>query len=289
MLTNRTSRWSIGTALLCVILLAAFYFLLISPRRASASDIREQAAQANSQAALLQTKIAQLKVDFASLPTRKKELAAIARHLPPNADIPALIRDLQGLAAQSGVSLDSVTPGGASVLSTGSGGAAAGAAGTAGAAAGAPAAAPGAGTLITVPMTVAVTGEYYEASLFLKDLQTQLSRSFLITGFSAAPAAALTIATTGTATSTTAASTPTGTSTATATPTPTATSTATTTAAPPNLDRVTLNLTGSVFVLLDGTVTLDDVAADAKAAADAAKKAGRPVPVATTAPTATAS
>ena len=58
MLTNRTSRWSIGATLLCIALLAASWFLLISPRRADASAVREQVVQSDAQADQLRVDIA---------------------------------------------------------------------------------------------------------------------------------------------------------------------------------------------------------------------------------------
>jgi hypothetical protein len=56
--------------------------------------------------------------------------------------------------------------------------------------------------------------------------------------------------------------------------------------APVNLDRVTLTLTGGLFVLMDETTTLDDVAKDAAAAA---KAAGKTPATATPAPAGTVS
>lgn len=263
MLANRTSRWSIGAALLCVVLLAASWFFLISPRRADASAVRAQVVQADSQADLLQVKIAELRSEFTDLPKQKAELKAIKRQLPPNADIPAFVRQLQSLAAAAGVSLDSVKPATPAIVT----------------AAGAPTnAAAGDGTLVQLPVGIVVTGDYFEASLFVKNLQTNISRSYLLTGIGAVPGPEEETAT-ATAAPTTAA----------ATPTPTATATA----EPPtiNLDRVTLALTGSLFVLMDATTTLDDVAKDALASTKPGAKAQSTAPataVPTTVPTAAA-
>jgi Tfp pilus assembly protein PilO len=244
MLANRTSRWSIGTALLCILLLAASWFLLISPRRADAADVRGQATTADGQAALLQTQIALLKTQFADLPKQKAELKAITAELPPGADVPALVRTLQSIAAQTGVSLDSISPGGPTVVT------ATGAAATSVA---------GAGSLVRLPMDLVVTGEYFETSLFIKNLQSKITRSYLVTGIAVAPAQEAAATATPSATAT-----PTAQTTATATPASTPTPTA---AAPVDLTTITLTMQGSVFVLLDGTVTLDDVARQAKAAA----------------------
>ena len=260
MLTSRTSRWSLGTALLCIILLVASWFLLISPRRADASAVRGQVTQADSQAAQLQMQIAQLKAEFAGLPKRRAELTAIKKQLPPKADIPTLVRDLQNLAAQTGVSLDSIAPGAPTVLTA------------TGVAAPTTAAA---GSVVGVPMAITVTGDYFEASLFIKYLQTKLPRSYLISGLAVTPADVTAATTANTAPTATGTATPTVTAT-TAPAVETATSTG-----PVGLSVVQLGIEGSIFVLLDGTSTLEDVKKEAEAAADAAKSEATPTPSST--------
>lgn len=240
MLANRTSRWSIGAALICIVVFVASYFLLISPRRADAQGVRVQVGQSDNQATVLQAHIAQLKAEFADLPKQKAQLKAIKDQLPPTADMPAFVRTLQSLAAQAGVSLDSITPGTPVVVTP---------VGVA-----APTVA-GAGTLVSIPMSMVITGEYFEVSLFLKNLQTKTQRSFLVTGFAAAPA---TVATTTPPVAVTVAPTTTASASPSATSTPTATSTGSAVPAA-TLDHMALTMSGSIFVLLDGTATLDDV------------------------------
>jgi Tfp pilus assembly protein PilO len=229
--------------------------MLVSPRRANAADLHTQAASADSQAGIIQIKLAQLKAEFAGLPKRQAELKSIKKQLPPGADIPAFVRTLQSVADKTGVSLDSITPGTPAVV-------------------GGPGAATTAstGSVVAVPMGVTVSGDYFEASLFLKNLQTKIERSYLVNGINLAPATVATSTAAGTETATatvTATATPSASGTATASATPTATSTGTASVATLEGD-VTMTLTGSVFVLLDGTSTFDDVAKDAKTAAKAA-------------------
>ena len=263
MFVNRTSRWSIGAALICIVLVVACWFLLVSPRRADASTIRGQATQAESQSADLQVQVAQLKTEFADLPKQQLKLDKIRQELPPLASIPTFVRNMQSIALQSGVSLDSITPGTPVVVTSAKAGSAA-----------APGAA-GAGALISVPMTIMTSGQYFETSLFIQDLQTKIARTFLVNGLALTPAAAA--GSTAPSTTGTSSGTPTAGSSTTATPT--------TTAAPViNLDNVDMTLTGSVFVLLDGTVTLDQV----KQAAATSGTTATPTPVATGVSTAAA-
>jgi type IV pilus assembly protein PilO len=256
MLANRTGRWSIATALLCVVVLAASWFLLIAPRRADAATVRSEAAESDIQAGQLRLKITELQEQFADLPRQKAMLEAIKVQLPPKAGMPDLIRDLRSFAADSGVSLDSLSPGTPVVL---------GATGASTAKTGA---------VVNIQIQIAVTGEYFEAVLFVKELQTQLRRSVLITAVNAAPAQQQTgQATPAPNTTATAAAT------AVATPAPSAT--------PIDLRRVTMSITTSVFVLMDETTTLEDVTRQVR---DAAARAGTTVPSTPTsapAPTAT--
>jgi type IV pilus assembly PilO-like protein len=236
MFDSRTGRWSLGTALLCVVLLAATWFLLISPRRAEASDLGEQAAAASNEALMLQQQLARLKEQYAGLAEEKARLKAIQAQLPPDADVAALLRDLQDLATTAGVSLDSIAPGLPAVL---------GADGSTGPSAGATA---GAGSVVRVPLEITVSGQYFEDSLYLKYLQTRMTRSILISGLTTAPSS-----TAGT-TSTSPTATP-----STAQPAATGTTTAS--------QDLTLTISASVFVLLDGSSSLEDVKAEAKKAA----------------------
>ncbi|HST82599.1 MAG TPA: hypothetical protein VLL08_12765 [Kineosporiaceae bacterium] len=243
MFANRTGRWSLATAIVCIALLAASWFLLVSPRRASAAETRLQSVAAQSQADLLQVKINQLRVQYADLPKRRAELDAIRHELPADAAIPTLVRNLQTYAAQAGVTLDTLAPGSPGLVTAEGAPAAAGAA--------ASATAP---QLVGIPMTLTINGDYFEASLFIKYLQTKLDRALLISAVSVAK---------GSETATPA-STSTATATSTATPTVAATTAATIV---PVSDQVTVTITGSIFVLLDGTSTLADVTKAAKAAA----------------------
>jgi type IV pilus assembly protein PilO len=226
MLASPTSRWSAGAVLLTLLVLVGSWFLLIGPRRADAGTLREQTTSAQSQASALQTQIAQLKSEFADLPKRRAELAAIKAQLPPAADVPALVRNLQDYAAAAGVSLDSIAPGTPVIH----GGAAAGTSG---------AAQPG--QVVEIPIQLAVAGDYFEDALFVKSLQTKLTRAYLISGLTSTTQDAGSVNTTTTSTPAAAATTP-----------PTS---------------IALQITGSVFVLLDDTTTLQSVDEQAKAAA----------------------
>ena len=175
MLSTKNSRWIAGTCAACVAVTAASWFLLISPRRSHAAQLRDQTQSVASANDTLRLQIAQLKAQFADLPKQKAELVTVQQQLPPNAAMPTLVRSLNGIADSTGVNLDSVTPGTAVYASAS--GSATGAAGTPGASGSA-----AAGSLIALPVSVAVTGDYFAATLFMKQLQTKMRRAFLVTG-----------------------------------------------------------------------------------------------------------
>jgi Tfp pilus assembly protein PilO len=259
MLASPTSRWSAGAVLLTLLVLVASWFLLIGPRRDQASTLTGQTMSAQSQATSLQTQIAQLKSDFGNLPKHKAELAAIKQQLPAAADMPSLVRNLQDYAAAAGVSLDSLAPGTPVIFGAGAGGASAGS-GTTGLVQ--------AGGVVEIPLSMSVSGDYFEDALFVKALQTKLARAFLITGLATSQDASSGVLPTPLAT---ALATPGATPGATPSATPGVIAAPVATSAP----STALQISGSVFVLADETTSLSSVDAAAKAAAKAASPAAR--------------
>jgi Tfp pilus assembly protein PilO len=247
MLSNRTGRWTAAAALLCVVLLAASWFLLISPRRDRVEGLPAPVPSADSEARQAQQQTAQLKAEFGDLAKKKADLAKIKRQLTPKAAMSQFVNDLAAHAASSGVLMTQLTVGVPALDGITSG--------TGGSTALAPA-----GSVVAIPITVTATGDYFESVLFVKDIQTQLTRVFLAKSVAVSNGSANTSvpAVTSTATPTVTA---TATATATATPTPTATTTASTS---------TLTMNGSVFVLVDSATTLRQIEKDAKSGAAAA-------------------
>jgi type IV pilus assembly protein PilO len=185
MVASRVGRWAALTCLVCVALVAATWFLLIGPRRAQAAELADQQVQAEAQNHDLERKIEELKAQFAELPQAQAELADFRREMPAEVDMPRLVRQLHHLASVSGVSVLAITPGEAEPAS----GAAPGAdpaAQPAAQPAGQDGQAPVPGSsapsdqLIAIPITVSLRGDYFQAALFIKQVQTKLDRAFLV-------------------------------------------------------------------------------------------------------------
>jgi Tfp pilus assembly protein PilO len=179
-----TRKWSLLAAVLVVAILAAGWFLLVSPKRSEASDLRAQTASQEKANQMLEVKIQELQAMQVELPQQRARLATIQKRIPSNPALPSLIRDLTDAGRKAGVSLDTLSPAlpvaavstepaaVAPVTTTEDGGEKAAA----------PEPAAPVATLFQVPLTLNVTGSYFELEQFINKLEG-LKRSFLVTGF----------------------------------------------------------------------------------------------------------
>ena len=186
-----TRKWSALAAVLVVAIFAASWFLLISPKRGDAADLRGKAAAKSEENARLAEQITMLQEQQKDLPTQQAQLAAMRTQIPTNPALPSLIRDLTAAGKKAGVSIDSMAPTlpvaivaapGTTLVAPTTTGAASGSTGsTAGKKAPAHAPVP-ASTLFKVPLSLSVTGSYFELEHFISKLET-VRRSFLVAGF----------------------------------------------------------------------------------------------------------
>jgi hypothetical protein len=177
-----THKWVAGAVVAALLLVTGSWLLLISPQRAQASDLREQAVAQQSTNDMIRLRTQQLKAQFASLPQRRAELAEIQQQLPASPEPSALLRQLATVADDAGVSVDAITPGQPQPLAGAAG--AAGAAAAAGTSAGTSAAAAGVQAIAT---TVVVKGGYAELTLFLQRLQSSMRRAYLVENLTLTP------------------------------------------------------------------------------------------------------
>jgi hypothetical protein len=114
----------------------AGYFLLISPQRGRAADLKHQIEVTQKQIDLYRASAAQAK---ATTPIRVADLFRLTKAMPDEVDMADLLLELSRVARESGIELDSVTPQPPAV---------------------------GAG-FQSMPLTLEVDGNYYELSDFL--------------------------------------------------------------------------------------------------------------------------
>lgn len=182
---DKLRQWIAVTVVLVIAIAAAGWFLLISPKKQEAQDIRTQAAAQVAANQGLRLELATLKAQAKALPQQQAKLAAVAAKIPDNPALPSLIRALTAAAADAGVELLSLSPTKPAAV------AAAPAAGVvAPPAAGAPAAAapagPSAGTLQSIGVSLSVAGGYFQVEQFLDRLES-LSRAMKVGQIALAP------------------------------------------------------------------------------------------------------
>ncbi len=191
-------KWSLMAAVLVLAIVAAGWFLLISPKRGEAAALRTKAASEEAANERLLQQLSVLKAQQAELPAQRAKLAVARTQIPDNPALPTLIRDLTSAGRKVGVSIDAMSPAvptpvvlpqvapvapPATTTESESSGEAAGEAGTTPAPA--TPVAPPAPSLYQVPLSLTVSGSYFELEQFVNKLEA-LKRSFLVTGFTLA-------------------------------------------------------------------------------------------------------
>jgi Tfp pilus assembly protein PilO len=187
---DKLKQYVIFTVLGCLVVLAAGWFLLVSPKRSDAAALRTQADSQTNANAQLSTQLQVLKAQAKDLPKQQAKLAAVAAKIPSNPALPALVRALTSAATSAGVELVSMTPGPPTLVAAATAAATTPAAGTtqtptttSGAVNSA-----SAGQLASIPLSLNVAGGYFQAEQFVAALEN-LPRSLRITSLTVAPGA----------------------------------------------------------------------------------------------------
>jgi type IV pilus assembly protein PilO len=187
-MTAKMKQWiALGTVGMLAVL-AAGWFLLVSPKRGEAAGIRDDVASQQTTNSALQTQLAMLKAQAKTLPEQQASLARVAAKIPDNPALPALIRALSKAADDTGVELVSLAPGTPGPVAATAPAAATPSARTPVAAgAAAPAASPfSPGVLTAIPLSINVVGGYFQVEQFFDRLEN-LARATKVTGFTMAP------------------------------------------------------------------------------------------------------
>ena len=154
-------KWYAGAAAASLGVLAAGYFLLVSPQQSNASDISAQAGTVEQANVAAERQVEALKAQYQDLPALQSQVAVIRTRLPQSPEEPTLLRTISALAKSSGVKLASIgvqTP----VVITGGA-----------------AAAP----VSQLPLSLDVTGSFANTRLFLNGIES-MQRSMMVTGLS---------------------------------------------------------------------------------------------------------
>ncbi|MEP6909983.1 MAG: type 4a pilus biogenesis protein PilO [Actinomycetota bacterium] len=126
----------IGIAVGLLVYALAGYFLLVSPQRGKAADLKKETAATRVQIDQYRALSAQAK---ATPPIRVAELFRLTKAMPDQVDMAGILLELSRVARESGIEFDSISPQGAAPVTGYS----------------------------SVPITLEFDGNYYELSDFL--------------------------------------------------------------------------------------------------------------------------
>src|SRR5664280_2848666 len=170
----KTKQWAALTAVLVLLILAAGWFLLVSPKRSATTALNATAAKQEQDNATVRTQIAALKAQALDLPKKQARLTEISARMPDNPALPSLIRALSDAADKANVDLMSLSPSAPVALT---------------------AAVPATVGLATppvavqqIPLALTVQGKFFQMEQFLSNLES-LPRAFVVTTLGVAPAA----------------------------------------------------------------------------------------------------
>jgi Tfp pilus assembly protein PilO len=184
---DKMKQWIALTVVGALAIAAGGWFLLISPKRADASALRDEATSRQQANTILVNQLAQLKAKAKDLPKEQAKLAAVAAKIPGNSALPALIRALNDAADETGVELVSMAPGQPAAVAPAVATTTTTAAGSKSAAAPSGGAGSAAvGTLQSIPLALNVVGSYFQVAEYLDRLEN-LSRAFRVSAFNLTP------------------------------------------------------------------------------------------------------
>lgn len=176
---------TIVTALVCLLVLVVGFMLLVKPERSKASSVKAQTATVQGQVQSLRAQLATLEDEKHNLAAQQAVLAQIVQQLPAQPALPALLRSLDAAAAATNVDLTNVSPGNPIAFTANpvAKAAAAPSAGAASATTTTTSASTGAVSgLAQIPLSLSVTGSYFDIEQFLDRLEG-LQRSMLVKTF----------------------------------------------------------------------------------------------------------
>ena len=99
------------TAVVAIVLIVAWYFLLLSPARTKLSDLEGLVQTQQATLATAKQEVARLESYKKTAPQSRAEIVRLGKMLPQSEGIPSLIIELTRTADASGVALNSITRG----------------------------------------------------------------------------------------------------------------------------------------------------------------------------------
>jgi type IV pilus assembly protein PilO len=106
---KRRDLYIVG-ALVAVLVLAGYWFLVLSPLKAKVTDTQTQIDATQTQLVSLQTQVAQMAQSRDQAKKNQARLLELSKMLPDQDEIPSLLLQIQDLATESGINFMTMTP-----------------------------------------------------------------------------------------------------------------------------------------------------------------------------------
>ncbi|MCL4368027.1 MAG: type 4a pilus biogenesis protein PilO [Actinobacteria bacterium] len=106
---KRRDRYIVG-GLVAVVVVAVYWFFLLSPLRTKVADTQAQVDAAQTQLVTLQSKLAQMSQSQDQAKRNQARLLELSKMLPDQDEIPSLLLQIQDLATESGIDFMTMTP-----------------------------------------------------------------------------------------------------------------------------------------------------------------------------------
>ena len=106
---SKIRLWIFGSVLAIVVIVAAGWFIGVSPQLAAESSAKSQRASVMASNAVNETLLAKLKRDYQNIDALKNQVSTLQESVPTSADISAFVTELNTLANARKVTLKSIT------------------------------------------------------------------------------------------------------------------------------------------------------------------------------------
>lgn len=112
----KSSDRTILLGVIALALVAAFWFLILTPKRQEASDLETQVSTLQSEVAQVEAFASSGEQAKAGFRANYRQLVTLGKAIPVDADTPSLLTQLQTLSARTDVAFQSITLGGGSAV-----------------------------------------------------------------------------------------------------------------------------------------------------------------------------
>ncbi|HEY5200239.1 MAG TPA: hypothetical protein VIJ31_04950 [Acidothermaceae bacterium] len=187
---SRIQQWVAGTVVTLLLIVAAGWFLAISPQKHKVAELGTQSAGQEQANSVLSVNLKRLNAQIPALQSEQDVVESATKKIPSDPDLPDYVRALTTIASKMGVELISIGPSAPAAVAVAAAAVPAAPAATASAAPVATAPAAPVVSLQVIQISLNVQGGYFQIQQFTAALQ-QLARTTVISSIALAPGSPL--------------------------------------------------------------------------------------------------